>query len=368
MKKQRKIRYAVVGLGYISQIAVLPAFKHASKNSELAALVSDDPLKLKRLARLYDVPATYSYDDYEDCLQSGDIDAVYIALPNSMHCEFSLLAARHGVHVLCEKPMAVVEEECQQMIEAAEDNAVKLMVAYRLHFEKANLKALQIARSKKLGDLRIFNSVFSMQVKKGNSRLRAELGGGSLYDLGIYCLNAARNLFGADPVEVSAFTANNGEQRFKEVDEMTGALLRFPEERIATFVSSFGAADSSYFELIGTRGSLRLDPAYEMVEELEYVLKTGSGKKRGSAPKRDQFGPELLYLSDCILKNAEPEPSGREGLADVRVIEALYRSAQEGHPVRLRPVERERAPRMKQEIHLPAIRRPSLVHAEAPGR
>ncbi len=139
-----KIRYAVVGLGYIAQIAVLPAFAHAGKNSELTALVSDDPLKLKRLGRKYNVTSTYSYDQYDACLKSGEIDAVYIALPNNMHREYTERAARAGVHVLCEKPMAVTVRECEAMIEATEQNRVKLMIAYRLHFEEANLKAAEI--------------------------------------------------------------------------------------------------------------------------------------------------------------------------------------------------------------------------------
>src|SRR5215472_861405 len=135
---QRKIRYAVVGLGYITQVAILPAFAHAQENSELAALVSGDPGKLKALGKKYKVPKTYSYEQYADCVSDG-IDAVYIALPNAMHRAYAEGAARAGVHVLCEKPMAVTEQECEAMIEAAEKANVKLMIAYRLHFERGNL-------------------------------------------------------------------------------------------------------------------------------------------------------------------------------------------------------------------------------------
>jgi predicted dehydrogenase len=182
---KRKIRYAVVGQGYISQIAVLPAFAHARRNSELAALISDDPLKLKKLGRKYDVHRLYSYDQYDACLSSGEIDAVYIALPNNMHRDYTERAARAGVHILCEKPMAVTEEDCEAMIRAAGASHVKLMIAYRLHFEATNLKAVQIARNGKLGELRIFNSLFTMQVEKDNIRLKKGLGGGTLYDIGI---------------------------------------------------------------------------------------------------------------------------------------------------------------------------------------
>src|SRR5437667_5618999 len=126
----KKIRYAVVGLGYIAQIAVLPAFAHAKKNSKLAALVSEDPVKLEELSKKYDVELTYPYEDYDECLRSGEIDAVYIALPNSMHREYTIRAAQAGIHVLCEKPMAVTSQDCKDMIRACVESNVKLMIAY----------------------------------------------------------------------------------------------------------------------------------------------------------------------------------------------------------------------------------------------
>ena len=176
--------------GYISQAAVLPAFEHASSNSELPALVSNDPVKLKKLSARYGASYTYSYESYEECLRSGNIDTVYIALPNSMHREFSVKAAEAGIHILSEKPMAVREEECRDMIETARQNNVKLMIAYRLHFEAATLAAVAVIKSGKIGDPRFFVSCFSQQVKKGDIRLDSSLGGGSVYDMGIYCINA----------------------------------------------------------------------------------------------------------------------------------------------------------------------------------
>ena len=146
-RSARHIRYAVVGLGHIAQAAVLPAFRHAKKNSKLAALVSDDPVKLKALGKKYGVSRLYNYDEYEACLHSGEIDAVYIALPNSMHRDYTVRAAEAGVHVLCEKPMAVTSEDCMAMMAACEENGVRLMIAYRLHFEKANLHAISVAKT-----------------------------------------------------------------------------------------------------------------------------------------------------------------------------------------------------------------------------
>jgi predicted dehydrogenase len=261
---KRKIRYAVVGMGYISQIAVLPAFKHARENSELVALVSGDAQKLKALSRKYKVEHTYSYEQYADCLKSGQVDAVYIALPNSMHRIYSETAAEAGVHVLCEKPMAFEEVECRSMIEVAERARIKLMIAYRLHFEPGNLHAIAEISSGRIGEPRIFRAAFSQQVKSGNSRLKNDIGGGALYDMGIYCINAARYIFRAEPFEVFAWNLSSKDKRFSEVPEMTSGLLKFSEGRIASFTTSFGAADRSVFEAIGTKGTLKMDPAYEM--------------------------------------------------------------------------------------------------------
>lgn len=365
--KKERIRYAVVGLGYIAQIAVLPAFKHASENSELVALVSDDPLKLEELSKKYKVMNTYSYDQYDECLESGKIDAVYIALPNSMHAEFSIRAAEAGINILCEKPMAVTESESLQMIRAATENNVKLMIAYRLHFEEANLKAIEMARSNKLGDLRIFNAIFTMQVKEGNIRLRKQLGGGALYDIGIYCINAARYLFQDEPTEVFALNANNQEMRFKEVDEMTSAILKFPNEKLATFTCSFGAADVASYELIGTKGMLKVDPAFDYANKLKLSSHINNQSKEEIFSKRDQFAPELLYFSHCILEGVDPEPSGVEGLADVRIIEALYHSAEIKKSVELKEFVKAKRPRLSQEMKLPAVKKPFLIHVDEPS-
>ena len=329
-----KVRYAVVGLGYIAQVAVLPAFKHASKNSVLAALVSDDPEKLQTLSKEYDVKRTARYDEYDDLLRSGEIDAVYIALPNHLHAAYTLRAADAGIHVLCEKPMAVSSEECLRMIEGAEENGIKLMIAYRLHFEKANLKAVEIVKSGNLGIPRFFDSTHSMQVREGNVRLVDEvLGGGPVYDIGIYCINAARYLFRDEPEEVFAYSATGESARFKDSDEMTAAVLRFPNNRIATFSCSFGASDTSMYRIVGTEGDLRVEPAYEYAGELEHHLTIDGKTRNRKYKKRDQFAPEIEYFSGCILRNKNPEPGGEEGLIDVQIIEGLLESARTGRPV-----------------------------------
>jgi predicted dehydrogenase len=363
--KRKKVRYAVIGLGHIAQAAVLPAFAHA-ENSELTALVSDDPEKRRELSEKYGVERAIDYDDLEDLFERRDVDAVYITLPNHMHHEFVVRAASAAIHVLCEKPLGVSTKECEEMIAAAEAAGVKLMTAYRLHFEKANLKAIEIAKSGQLGELRIFNSVFDMQVKPDNVRLDQEAGGGTLYDIGIYCINAARNLFRDEPDAVQAWSVSGDDPRFKEVDETTSAILHFSDERLASFTCSFGTADVGHYQIVGTEGDLRLDPAYEYVGALKHFLTVGGKTTTRTFRARDQFAPELIYFSNCVLRNKTPEPSGEEGLADVRVIEALYKSAETGERVLLSSFERKTRPEPRQEIHRPKIREPELVKVDSP--
>jgi glucose-fructose oxidoreductase len=366
-RRLTQIRYAVVGLGHIAQVAVLPAFAHAGSNSRLTALVSGDSKKLKELGRRYHVPYTYSYEQYDKCLRDGHIDAVYIALPNNMHSDYAMRAAKAGIHVLCEKPMAVNEQECRQMIRAAEQAGIKLMVAYRLHLEKTNVNAVEIARSGKLGKLRFFTSLFTLQVRQGDIRTQQKMGGGSLYDIGVYCINAARCLFQANPVEVSAFSVKGTDRRFREVDEMCGALLRFPGERLASFICSFGAADRSSYELIGSKGHLQVDPAFDYVgSHTHHLTLDGKTRSRQFSPG-DQFAAELIYFSDCILRNRAPEPSGLEGLIDVQIVRALYRSARLRRPVKLGPEAKARWPTNEQVIQRPPVRKPMLVHTQSPS-
>jgi predicted dehydrogenase len=366
-RNQAKVRYAMVGLGHIAQVAAMPGFATAKK-SELAALVTGDPEKQKKLGRKYGVERIYSYDEFDECLESG-IDAVYIALPNHLHREYTVRAADAGIHVLCEKPMAPSEQECREMIEAAERNRVKLMIAYRLHFEKANLEAIHLAQSGKLGDLRIFSSDFAQQVVKDNIRVTesTERGGGPVYDMGVYCINAARYLFRDEPEEVFASSANDGEARFRKTDEMTSVIMRFPQERLATFTCSFGAADISRYTLIGAKGVLALDPAYEYKSDIEMQLTIDGKTRTRKFPKRDQFAAEIEYFSQCILEDTAPEPSGEEGLADVRIVNAIHQSARSGKPVQLPPSEKRRRPGLRQQIHRPAHGKPKTVKTQSPS-
>jgi glucose-fructose oxidoreductase len=357
------VRYGVVGLGHIAQVAVLPAFAHATRNSRLTAIVSGDERKRQLIGKKYRIDKTYSYDEYDACLD--EVDAVYLALPNSMHAEYTIRAARAGVHVLCEKPMAVTVDDCEAMIEVCRQHRVKLMIAYRLHFEEINLGVIDLVRKGRIGVPKFFNSSFSLTVRHGNIRTDRQLGGGSLYDIGVYCINAARHVFRSEPKEVLAMSVNSGAARVAEIDESTGALLRFDGERVAAFVTSFNAADVGSYRIVGTKGDIHVNPAYEYAEGLAYELTIDGKKTKKRIAKRDQFAPELLYFSDCIRKNRQPEPSGEEGLQDVRIVQALYESAETGKAVQIPPFRASKQPTGRQRIKRPGIPKPPLVKVKS---
>jgi predicted dehydrogenase len=334
MKGTAKTRYAVVGLGHLAQVAILPAFQQA-RRSELGVLISGDQVKAGSLSEKYQVPV-YSYDNFEDALKNERVDAAFIALPNNLHRQFTERCAKSSVHVLCEKPMATNKQDCEAMISACQRAAVKLMIAYRLHFTDSQVQAIEWARSGKLGKLRAFTSLFAMQVKENNIRVKTETGGGPLLDIGIYCINAARFLFGGEPIEVTAMAASCDGPRFREVHEMVSAVLRFPDDCLATFICSFGAHNINHYQLVGTEAILDAQPAYDYKRAMQWTIRRGALEEKKSFPAGDQFAAEMDYFSQCIMENSEPEPSGAEGLADICVIEAINEAIKSGRTVKLK--------------------------------
>lgn len=366
-RSSSRIRIGVVGLGHFAQASVLPAIA-ALPDVQLAALISGSRHKLDELGERYGVTACVGYDRYDELLGRGMMDAVYIAVPNDLHAELTVVAARHGVHVMCEKPMAPTEAECMQMIRACETRRVKLMIAYRLHFEGANLVAVELARGGEIGEPRLFSSVFSMQVRNGNVRTQPRRGAGPLYDIGIYCLNAARYLFRTEPIEVHALKLSGRDPRFAAVDEAYAATLRFPLDRVAQFTCSFGAYDRAHYQVVGTEGFLTLDNAYELAAEMTLHVAGKHGQKTRTFGKRDQVAAEISYFARCIRDDRDPEPSGWEGLADVRILQAIQQSARFGRAVPIDPIPRPRRPDLGQEIRMPAHEVPSLVDVEQPSK
>jgi predicted dehydrogenase len=334
MAKLKRIGYAVIGLGHISQRAVLPAFCHA-KRSKLIALVSGDRRKAKRLAAQFGASHTYTYGAFDDCLRNPQVEAVYIATPNSMHLEFALRAAQAGKHVLCEKPLANTTAVCRQMIEACEVNGVKLMTAYRKYFEPSALAFKALIESGKLGRLKIIHTAFTVSLPPGDSwHLKKSLaGGGSLPDVGIYCINSVRWLTGLEPLEATAYSWTSDPARFSEVDENMSFQLKFPGNLYVQGSSSFTAAKASFLQVHGEKGWAALDPAFAYNEERRFFGKiAGEGFKKKFKPM-DEFCLELDHFSECIRGNREPEPDGVTGMRDIAVIEAIYEAATRNQPV-----------------------------------
>lgn len=365
----QRIRYAVVGLGHFAQTAILPAFDGAKSTSELVALVSGEIEKRQVLAKEYGVTLTSDYDGYDALLASGQIDAVYIATPNASHLDFAVRAAKAGVHVLVEKPLAVTVAEAKKMIAACKKARVKLMCAYRLHFEASTLSANEEVQSGALGEPRIYTSTFTQMVDPANSRfVPAREGGGPVYDVGVYCLNTARQLFHAEPIEVFAmFTpARLGRN---DVEEQAAVVLRFPGERLATFAVSFVAVHDSRYELIGEKGMISGTPAFSHAAPLAHEVKIGERTNRKTFAGRDQLAAVLDHFSRAVIDGHEPEPSGEEGLRDLRVIEAIFKSVKTRRPVTLPKLTARRAATRKQERFIaPSKKKRPQVDVAAPRK
>lgn len=365
---QRPLRWAVVGMGHFAQTHVLPAFR-ARGAGELRFIVTEDPTKARALSRAYDTEAI-DYDHLDSMLRSDEVDVVYVTVPNHRHRELTVRALRAGKHVLCEKPMAVSVRECREMAQAAEEAGVKLMIGYRLHFEKANLAAVDLIRAGRLGEPRFFSSAFSFQVEPDNVRtLPTHEGGGVLYDVGVYCINAARSLFGEEPVCATAVSASRpGDGRFEDNPEHVSAVLEFPEGKLASFVMSFGAASVNFYTVAGTEGSLSLEPAYSLASPMHLVMTTRKGRNvNRRIDKHDQVAAELVYFNECIRDDVEPEPSAEEGIADVAIVEAILRSAREGRPIPLGLSPRKHPTGAQARQRRAPAKTPKVVSASGPG-
>ncbi len=366
----KKIRYAIVGVGDIAQEDMMPGVEHTG-NSEMTALVTSDAFKAKELGKKYDIQATYTYEQFEQALGSGTFDAIYLATPNWRHTEFIVPALRAGIHVLTEKPMEVSTEKCREILDAEKASTAKLMVAYRLHFEPATLDTIDKVRSGDLGFVHLFSSTFAQPIDPANHRAHSGKLAGPVLDMGPYPVNAARYIFGDEPTEVVSATGSKHpesglDQNFADTVVVT---LRFPGERLAQFSLSYFGNPTNSFIAVGTKGSVELDPSYMFGESLEQTTAIGEKKSTESFKSTDHFGGEMKYFSDCILNDTHPEPDGEEGFADVRVLEAIIQAVETGQSVKLEPFTRTRRIDTKaQKQTLSAVSSPDLVHASNPAR
>jgi predicted dehydrogenase len=338
------IRYAVVGAGWISQEAFLPAVSQTG-NSSVTAIVSGDAERANKLAKFYGVDQVASYAEFDALVSSADIDAVYIAVPNPLHATYAIRAANAGKHVLVEKPIATTASDAEAMIQAARDADVLLMTSYRLHNEAGTVAALDAIRDGRIGDPRHFSAHFSFQAALGNHRLNAGHWGGPLQDIGIYCVNAARHVFASEPVEAVAMTTRPADDpRFSEIDEAVAVTLRFPDNRLAQFYCSFGAAAIDTYRVVGTEGVLTMDPGFRFETPTRMVLNTKCGNETIQFLHGDHFGGQIRYFSECIQKGVAPIADGEEGLADLRALLAIEAAAKSGLPQAISTPQRNRHP------------------------
>jgi glucose-fructose oxidoreductase len=329
------------------------------ENCRLVAVVSGDRAKAQIIAREFKI-AAYHYDELRQCLQRDDVNAAYIALPNSLHCDYAVEAARAGVHVLCPPPMAITADECRRMIRTCQTNRVKLMIGYRLHFRPAMLKAIGLVRAGQIGIPKTFSSDDTCRLDDPESTwLQRRLGGGTVYHLGVDCINAARSMLGAEPAQVMAMTARTSRRYGGDVDENAVALIRFPDERLAHFHTSFGEEKTSGFTVFGEEGLIRVHDAYDSDSTLRLEIVRGGERQELVFEPADEMAALLSYFADAIREDRQPEPSGIEGLQDTRIVEAIYRSSRDGRPVtlpRLARVEPAATP-VEQERRSPLDRR-----------
>jgi predicted dehydrogenase len=338
----KKLGFAIVGLGKFAQEQMMPAFKDC-KHARITALVSGSPDKAQKLAAEYGVEAKniYSYDNFDSIKDNPAVDVVYIVLPVGMHAEYTIRAAKAGKHVLCEKPMANTEKECQQMIDACQKAGKKLMIAYRAQYEPFNLDAIARIRKGELGKVMQITADHGRIVdptgdKADTWRIQKKLaGGGSLMDLGIYSLNATRYLTGEEPVEVTALEmSDKADPRFKEVEDRIHFTLRFPSGILATCTSSYSTEGVKRYRVFGDKAWLDLDPATDYYEH-KMVIGDKDGQQQPKIQEGNQFAAELDHMAECVMQNKTPKTPGEEGLKDVRLIMAIYEAARTGKKVKV---------------------------------
>lgn len=342
----KRVGYALVGLGHLTLEELLPAFGECKK-SKPVALVSGSPEKLKKVAQQYGIKpeSCYSYQDYEKLKDNPDVQAIYIVLPNSMHAEYVIRGAKTGKHILCEKPMANSVKECELMIAACKQANVKLMIAYRIQYEPYNRQVRDMIRDAKFGKVKYIQAQNSQSSANPDHwrHKKALAGGGALPDIGLYCLNTSRFLLGTEPTEVFAHSYSTpGNPLFKEVEEMMSFQLRFPGGIVVDSITHYNTHDSRFYRVNTERGWLHLDNSYAYTgQQLKTSHAEGEAKMQNqiTIPAKNQFAAEMDHFSECILENKQPHTPGEEGLQDHRIMEAIYQSARENRPVKLTEVK-----------------------------
>jgi predicted dehydrogenase len=338
----QRVGFAIVGLGRLSVGHILPAFGRCER-ARCTALVSGDRAKAQALAREYGVSedALFGYDDFERLQARDDVQVVYIVLPNAMHAEYTLRAAKIGKHVLCEKPMAVSVADAQRMVDACAAAGVWLMIGYRSQYEPNSRAVVEFAGTGKLGTIQQMISSNSQNMGDPQHwRLkRALAGGGPLPDVGLYCINAARFLTSQEPSRVIASLQQpKSDPRFREVESAVQFVLEFPSGFTATCSTSYATHKSQFLRLEGSDAWAEMDPAFAYRGIALRTARFDGNTDTVTVPRIeevDQFAKELDHMATCVKEGRKPHTPGEEGVQDQRIIEAIYRSAASGHPVDL---------------------------------
>jgi predicted dehydrogenase len=339
----KRVGFAIVGLGTLALGQILPAFA-SSAYARPVALVSSSPTKARKVARQYGIPeqSVYSYDTFDQLRDNPAVDVIYIVLPNAMHEEFTVRAARAGKHVLCEKPMATSPEAAQRMITACAQAGKHLMIAYRMQYDAHTQLAQQWARAKRFGNIKLIDANITFHYGEPTQwRLNKQLaGGGALPDVGLYCLNTIRYLLGEEPEEVMATTYSTpGDARFREVEETMLFWLKFPSGTLANCSTSYGLHKARRYRCHGDQGGwFGMDPAFDFSRlHLEASHAAGNQEIRENpvVAEHNQFAAELDHMARCVVENKRPYTPGEEGLQDQKIMAALYESARTQRPVKL---------------------------------
>ena len=323
---QTKLRWGVISTSNIGRAAVNQAIQ-ASSNGDLLAVASRDQARAREFAEKWEIPAHYG--SYEALLDDDSLDAVYVPLPNSMHREWTIRAAERGKHVLCEKPLALSAAECAEMEAAAGANGVKLMEAFMYRFHPRTQRIVEMVRAGVVGDLKVITSAFTFRLRNPeNIRLDPALGGGSLMDVGCYCVNVSRTIAGAEPVEVQAVA----HQASSGVDEQMVGTLRFEDGLLAQFDCSLTMERRESLVVVGTDAYLTV-PAAFLPGTDDVVIQETRG--RGETVEHivsgaDEYRLMVEHFADCALNDRPLRYTAEAAARNMKAIAALYESAREG--------------------------------------
>lgn len=317
----RKVNWGVLGTARIGLRAVIPAIRQ-SKNSQVVAIASRDSAKARETARALEVRE--SYGSYERLLESPEVDAVYIPLPNSLHGEWTIRAAEMGKHVLCEKPLALNADECAKMISSCSRHGVWLMEAFMYRFHPQIVKVREMIDAGDIGKISAIRSTFRTATEDlEDIRYQKELGGGALMDVGSYCVNVARLLTGQEPIYVRGLARLNEQ---KGVDEAFAGAMRFPKSELGLFDCGFRSVYHQIVEVVGERVTLEL-PAPFLPGDSPVILRRGEGTETIVCQAANHYRLMVEHFADCVLNDREPRYRPTDSLSNMRTIDMLYESA-----------------------------------------